>query len=208
MHEGGVRWHVMGESHYTRLEDGAYQRTPDLTQTVISDWALEKSAGGSFFTRVGAVVENKEPGSFDRRSTWEGIAYSNFVQQLLDGPRKPPTPAMLDEARSCFFGQLAISRPDVLVVLGTRLWEELPLDGVKLSPLQFACEPDWPILEDAWLYPLEIDDTLTFTIAVKIVHPSAGFRRWNWRVAARRAHTAMYCHSNVIEEALATYDIS
>lgn len=202
----GVRWHVMGESHYINPGDPAsYANSPQLTQQVVKDWALGDS-GAAFFTRVASVVSGKEPTTFDRGEEWHKFAFSNFVQQPLDGPRIAPSSSQFEDARARFFSQLAATQPEVLVVLGSRAWNQLPSDvGAKVPPFRFAVEPDWPEIDDAGLYPFWVEDELVCTLAIKIVHPSAGFGRWNLAEATKRAQTAGYCHSNVLEHFYEAY---
>lgn len=196
----GVRWHVMGESHYITQDDpGSYENSPALTKQVVKEWALGEG-GSPFFTRVASVISGKAPGAFDRAEEWQRFAFSNFVQQPLDGPRMAPSRAQFADARERFFAQLAMTQPEVLVVLGSRAWNELPCDvGAKVPPFQFLLMPDWPAIEDAWLYPYWVGDDLICTLAVKIVHPSAGFGRWNLAKETAWVQTAASCHSNVLE---------
>lgn len=204
----GVRWHVLGESHYSRPGENSYDETPDLTRQVVRDWAFDRSPGSAFFTRVASVIKNQPPEVVERPAAWNAIAYSNFVQRMLDEPRKAPPANLLKAAREAFVAQLYLTGPEVLVVLGSRLWEQLPADNcVKLPPFKFDVEPDWPPVSDAWLYATRRAQGICFTIAVKIVHPSAGYGRWNWQVAAQRAHTAAMCHSNIVEFVCDNYEI-
>lgn len=195
------RVHVMGESHYSRPEDfDRYEAGPDLTRIVVADWAMAPSKGGAFFTRVASMVSNKPADELDRGKTWGGIAYSVFVQQLLTGPRQAPDATQWEDARRRFFAQLALTRPAVLVVLGSRHWEQLPWQvGVKAPPFRFGILPDAPVIDDAWVYPFWDQDRFWCTLAIKVTHPSAGYGRWSWEVAARRVTSAMGCYSNVLE---------
>lgn len=204
-----VRWHVMGESHYIRLDEpGAYAANADLTLNVVRDWTASRSSGSAFFSRVAAIITEADPSVLDLPAAWNTFCYSNFVQSPLLAPRLPPTAEQWAQARKCFFGQLAITRPTVLVVLGSRQWEQLPADvGAKLPPLPFEGTTGERELLDAWFYPYWIDDQLAGTIAVKVVHPSAGFGRWNWQIASRRAQTAMRQYSNAVEHVLANYEV-
>ena len=206
MFDGGVRWHVMGDSHYAGAD--GYADDPAVTCQVVRDWALQRSAGSAFFTRVAAMILNQEPNSFDRAAAWNGFAFSNFAQRLVTGPRKSPSKEMWDEARACFFGQLVLTRPEVLIVLGDRAWQQLPDDvGVKLPPFRFDVEPEWPAITDGWFYPFEVDGDIVGTVAIKVVHPSAFGGRGDWRIAAARTHTATACHSNILEWIKDTYEV-
>lgn len=196
----GTPIHVMGESHYTCHGQNSYERTPELTRQVVREWAFETSSGSAFFTRVGAAVANEAPGTFDREAVWNSFAFSNFSQDLLSGPRQPLTRDQCERGRKSFFGQLNITRPEVLAVLGNSAWNSIPTDvGVKLPEFKFEVEANWPAVKDAWFYPYATKDQVNGVVAVKIVHPSAGGGHWNWKVAAQRIHTARYCHSSILE---------
>lgn len=194
-----VRFHVLGESHYDEGPVDEQHLDPSTTKDVVRTWALKRNSGGAFFTRVASVVLNEAPDTFDRQAAWSEFAFSNFVQEFMAGPRIAPSPAAWKDAQTRFFGQLAITQPEVLVVLGSRQWDQLPSVGVAIPGMKFDVHPDWAPVMDAWLYPYWVAGSLVCTIAVKVVHPSAGFGRWNWRTAAERAHTAAFCHSNVLE---------
>lgn len=185
--------HVLGESHYILPGEHAYDDTPELTNQIVSEWAFEPSRGRSFFTRVAQFTEGKEAEELDRRAAWADIAYSNFVQSSLPAARTAPTQDMWERARRCFFAQLAITRPTVLIVLGDRLWQQLPCDRCRrLTPLQI--ERGGAEVDDAWQYRYSAGGTDESVIAVKIVHPSG--RGFNWRVAAERVNIAsMYARN-------------
>jgi len=191
----------MGDSHYVSPGDpDAYDDGPELTRQVVMDYALAQCDGGAFFTRVACVVTGDRPDMIDRRVAWGSFAFSNFVQSPVVGPRIAPTAEQFADARARFFGQLAITRPEVLIVLGARAWNELPDDvGAKAPAFAYSVFPDWSSVDDAWLYPHWVGDELICTLAVKIVHPSAGFGRWNLETATQRAQSARHCHSNVLE---------
>lgn len=196
----GVRWHVMGESHYLSEGPDAYTNSPQLTRQIVADWGLAETHSSAFFTRVAAVIAHCDPSRVDRAAAWQSIAYSNFIQEPMSGPRIAPTPQQSADACRLFCSQLASTRPEVLVVLGNRLWQQLPTDmGCSVPTFQFAPEPDWLPIEDAWIYPYHVEGVLVCTVAVKIVHPSAGHGRWNWEIAAQRVHGTARCHSNILE---------
>ena len=198
----GVPFHVLGESHYSRPGKDAYECSPELTQQVVRKWALEKSGGSAFFTRVAAVIANSPPDTFDRKKVWSELAFSNFAQELLTGPRQPLTRAQRATGTAAFFGQLVLTRPGVLVVLGNGAWGATPTGfGCAIPPFDVEIGTDAaPVrLDDAWFYPHWVNGALVGTIAVKIVHPSAGGGHWNWQRAAQRVHAASYCASNILE---------
>lgn len=190
---------VLGEAHYARPDDPeSYVDTSSLTNDVIQDWAFQPSSGSAFFTRVASMVTGENPPS-DREKAWHTFAFAEFVQTLVQGgPRVEPTPEQWADGRRRFFGLLARIRPTILVVLGSRLWDQLPAgEGAAALPMQLG--PDRARVDDAWLYPYWADDFLGLTLAVRVVHPSAGFGHWKPEIAADRLQSCKFMYSNLIE---------
>lgn len=175
--------HALDESHYA----GDYEIDESLTERVINDWAFTRDRGGTFFRRVIQTVEGCEYSAVNPEAGWARIAYSNYVQEALSGPRIAPSLTQWTDAERCFFGQLAITRPRVLLVLGRRLWDRLPFAPQnRLLPLSLPT-PDNPVT-DAWAYPFEANGVRSLTIAVWSYHPSSS--KFDWREAHRRVVAA------------------
>lgn len=195
----GSNWfvHVLGESHYR----GDYEVDRHLTNAVVSDWAGGTGRGSVFFHRILQAVHGKPYGEADHNSGWADIAYSNYIQDTLDGPRKAPSEAQWADARRRFFGQLAITRPRVLLVLGRRLWDRLPFgEENRVEPLGLP-DPSNPVT-DAWAYPYEVNGVKSLTIAVWAYHPSSS--KFDAKDARRKVVAADMAYDNltysVIEE--------
>lgn len=183
--EGQSNWHVhaLGESHYPN----DYEIDPSLTQRVVRDWAFQPGRGSLFFRRVIQAIEGIELDEVDAHAHWKNIAFSNYVQSVVAAPRMPPSQDQWLEASRAFFGQLAITRPRVLLVLGRRLWDRLPSgEENRLPPLALP-DPSNPVT-DAWGYAYMADGCPCFTIAVWSYHPSSS--RFDWRDAHRRVTAA------------------
>lgn len=122
----GVRLLVLGESHYGVDADSG----PDFTQKVIRDCAYV--SGFAFFSKLTNVLRGRTdwPTDEDRRETWQHVAFYNFVQEFVgEESRIQPIKAMWRAAQAPFLNVVRELEPDVILVLGSRLWDnvdELP----------------------------------------------------------------------------------
>lgn len=122
----GVRVLVLGESHYGATEDSG----PDFTQKVVQDCAYVP--GEPFFSKLTNVLRGRIdwPTDEERHETWQHVAFYNFIQEFVGGQsRIAPTPAMWQAAQAPFLEVVRTLEPDVILVLGSRLWnnvDELP----------------------------------------------------------------------------------
>lgn len=122
----GVRVLVLGESHYGSEEDNC----ADFTQRVIRDYAYVP--GLAFFSKLTNVLRGQcdWPTDEERRETWQHVAFYNFVQSFVAGEaRVAPTTAMWAAAQAPFEEVVRELEPNVILVLGSRLWNnvaELP----------------------------------------------------------------------------------
>lgn len=151
----GVRLLVLGESHYGGEEDDA----PDFTQMVIRKYAY--TPGLPFFSKLTNVLRGHTdwPTEEERREAWRHVAFYNFVQEFVgNDSRIAPTPAMWREAQAPFVEVVRQLEPDVILVLGVRLWNNvdalpptLPVEwcGVKHPSGGMAYEPTFAELAEA-----------------------------------------------------------
>lgn len=118
----GVRIMVLGESHYSYEEyTGA-----NFTQKVIADCAYVP--GFAFFSKLTNVLRGRIdwPTDEERREIWQHVAFYNFVQEFVGGEsRIAPTREMWREAQKPFQEVVRTLEPDVILVLGARLWQKV-----------------------------------------------------------------------------------
>ena len=180
--EGGPRLLILGESHYG---DG----TPDknLTQQLTRKYA-EGEWNHRFWTGTMQAVAGSDKTEIDRMDFWQSVALYNFIQEFVGpGPRIPPSPEAWRSARPAFEAVLKTLRPQVLLVLSMRLWNNLPCFGREGPTLQvgkLSCE--------SWLYPLPESSEV---LATSINHPSRFFswKKWHPVVAASLKAAATKC---------------
>jgi hypothetical protein len=192
------RVHIMGESHKGVISDDK----SDVTQRTIADHAFQREAGGAFFTKVMQVLQGVEAHEVNRQG-WHGIAYSNFLQSWMENDRKEPTNAQFDDARQHFFGQLLVTRPTVLFVLGKRCWQETPKGAVRMPVLEGRAGTS--SFDDAWMYVYESERGLEYTLAVHSNHPSGG--GFNRRLAHEHLDRCLAYYSNLVEYTQEKYDL-
>lgn len=118
----GVRVLVLGESHYGMTEDSG----PGFTQKIIRENAYVP--GFAFFSKLTNVLRGRIdwPTDKERREIWQHVAFYNFVQEFVGGgSRIAPTPAMWQAAQAPFLEVVRALEPDVILVLGARLWQNV-----------------------------------------------------------------------------------
>lgn len=119
----GVRVLVLGESHYADESDVGN----DYTQHVVETHAY--CAGIPFFSKLTAVLrgDTSYPTDEERFETWQNIAFYNYVQSIVgEGSRIAPTPEAWNAAQAPFLDVVQELKPDVILVLGSRLWDKVP----------------------------------------------------------------------------------
>lgn len=174
--------HVLGESHYGTADE----RSPGFTRHVVAE--LGDGTGRTPFFRnlLKTLTAKDHVDGVDAAHAWRNIAFSNYVQDFLPGPRVPPTPGMWDRGARAFTDLLERYRPDCILVLGRRLWNNMTRQGAfTLAPI----EQDDVVLDDAVVYEHGVGARKRWTVAAHILHPSApafDLRKARLRVALLR----------------------
>ncbi len=98
---------------------------PEFTAEVVRLWAQQKRH--KFFTVIAKVLTDRQGwiSDDDRAAVWEHIAFYNFVQSALSGPRRGPTFRQWVQAQQPFQTVLDALKPDFVLVLGYRLEEHI-----------------------------------------------------------------------------------
>jgi len=185
------RVHLMGESHYSEEPP-----SPDWTCEVIARHSAHEGPGLPFFTKALQIMAPNDSSPINRAEAWSTLAYSNFLQRPLTVPRQSVPDAYWEDARAAFFGQLAITRPTVLVCLGKRVFENLPDVGRRV-PFNLAPNGRGKPIDDAWLYEYETERGKNATVVVWVYHPSAP-QRFDLAEARRRQIGARMFYSNIM----------
>ena len=161
---------VLGESHYTDEEKG-----PDFTRNVVSDYLnpeVERDSWMPTFLKferslVGHVADQRE-----REAIWNSVAFYNYLQETVSGPREAGSKGMYERAEEPFFQVLNELRPDMLIVWGYRLWNHLPNDNwVECDDIFID---DYKVRQGAY----RLEDGTTVKV-VCVYHPAAPYR-WDY----------------------------
>lgn len=183
-------WHIMGESHYGESSD----RKPNFTQAVVEELAL---SGYRFFDTIISIAADIPVADLQREREWGRFAYSNFVQDILPDEDRRPHNHHWNSARDAFFGQLAITRPKQLLVVGKTVWDNLPIEGyTPIDP--FRVMPDWDEVE-AGIYAYDVGGQTAFTIATWIYHPSSR-GRLDVELARSRVRSVTMAGCNILSD--------
>lgn len=164
---------ILGESHYSKKKEPSRSLT---FQVVVRQLTGEHTA--SFWTNIAGAFLGREPSLDDKRRFWHDVAFYNYIQDPLPGPRKPPYAAMWKHGEQAFTEVLDLLAPQVVIVLGYRLWKHMPVHkGKRTREVQGAPQTE------TRRYPLSDGSSC---LAYAIRHPSAGFNRDDWYPHIRR----------------------
>lgn len=130
---GGKKVLVLGESHYYAeaeteqdLIDGA--KNPNWTKGAINT-LLHHPSGHTWprtFHKFEHAIVGKPLNEGARQEFWDHLAYYNYVQALVGGPRETPKAKDLEESTDPFFAVLEELRPDYIIAWGMRLYWNMP----------------------------------------------------------------------------------
>lgn len=197
-HFSGSNWfvHVLGESHYV---DDAAENSRDLTKRVVCRYSDPAGSSAVFFNRVLQAVQGCDYYAVNRDG-WSDIAFSNYVQTPMSASRVPPNDEQWAQAAKSLVGQLSITQPRVLLVLGKRNWDWFTYNH---SDIMDSAPPldvfrNGSKIEDAKILAYQLGAQTLFTIAVWTYHPSSS--RFNGQAANDRVIAADMFHDNLIIE--------
>ena len=60
---------------------------------------------------------------------FDSVIFYNYVQEAVSSPDEPPTKQMFQNSENGFFEVLRKYNPDIIIVWGGRLWNNLPKNG-------------------------------------------------------------------------------
>ena len=126
---------LLGESHYSKNVDEPREFTHQLTAGY-----LDGKMRHRFWTRAARLIEGRPSSSDQARQIWRGVAFFNYVQEIVGpGARQRPSEASWQASEAPFRAVLAALRPAHLLVLGTELWRRLPA-GEGSASVELAAE--------------------------------------------------------------------
>lgn len=170
----GKRILALGESHYCGNDSDA---TGDLTIRVIEDLYdphSEHEAYKNTYTKFAEALLGRNGLSYrDKELFWNSISFYNYVQVPMTGARVAPSREDFLESSAAFFDVLEKLRPDIIIVWGSRLYNNLPQGGMQGDDLR-APDGHWV---ETWRYFLEDRKDVK---VVPVMHPSSSFSPEFW----------------------------
>lgn len=137
---------ALGESHYCGSgcadcgECGKHPECSDFTTKVVNwclDPSVEREGWMNTYLKFERSLVGKETTPLESRKIWDSIAFYNFLQVAMGGAREAGTNQQYRAAAEPFMQVLEELQPDVLIVWGVRLWNNLPnrnwTDGSKVA---------------------------------------------------------------------------
>lgn len=137
---------AVGESHYCGSgcadcgECGKHPECSDFTTKVVNwclDSSVEREGWMNTYLKFERSLVGKETTPLESKKMWDSIAFYNFLQVAMGGAREAGTNQQYRAAAEPFMQVLEELQPDVLIVWGVRLWNNLPnrnwTDGPKVA---------------------------------------------------------------------------
>ena len=169
---------VLGESHYcAELADAISELTNKIIKDLIdpdSEWEPYKNTYTKFIKSLTGHLDNLEFN--DKKEAWEHLGFYNYVQEPMTGARISPTSEDFKNSEKAFWEILNELKPDLIIVWGTRLYNNLPQGGKQLEYFTVQNKYGDDIYIEIWSY--EIDGKNTPIIGIN--HPSSGFDTKFW----------------------------
>lgn len=179
-YSNGKRVLVLGESHYcSSLDDFV----PEITINVIKDLLDPNSEHEAYkntytkFAKAYSGIFGKLEDS-DKVRIWHSLAFYNYVQFPITGPRTAPTEQEFRDSEDAFWDVLEYLQPDLIIVWGQRLYKHLPNCGRQGQDVPAG---DGKSIE-TWEYTLLNGHTIR---VLPINHPSSGFNPEKWHRVIR-----------------------
>jgi len=142
----GKRILALGESHYCGTgcadcgECGKHPECSDFTTKVVNwclDPSVERERWMNTYLKFERSLVGHETTPVESRKIWDSIAFYNFLQVAMGGAREAGTNQQYRAASEPFMQILEELQPDVLIVWGVRLWNNIPnrnwADGSKVA---------------------------------------------------------------------------
>ena len=137
---------ALGESPYCDTgcadcgERGRHPECADFTKKVV-EWCLdpsvEREGWMNTYLKFERSLVGKDTTPLESKKIWDSIAFYNYLQVAMGGAREAGSAQQYRDATEPFLDTLENLQPDVLVVWGVRLWNNLPnrnwTDGPKIT---------------------------------------------------------------------------
>lgn len=178
---------MLGESHYCgdACADCGSQAHPGcagFTRKVVADYlnpANEREGWMNTYLKFERSLVGHETTPAESRRIWDDIAFYNYLQVAMGGPRKAGTAEQYQAAAEPFFSVLDQLQPDLLIVWGKRLWDNLPSerwqDGEAVNVDGYSVQNGYYQLQDGGRVR-----------AFCVYHPSTGYDWAYWHKVIKK----------------------
>lgn len=179
---------ILGESGYCEEQceccyPGEINKCNDWIIRIINYQISVSGKKQSIHTKLVKLFLGKQTITIDDKiQFWDSVVYYNYVQSALEKARVSPNINYWKEAEEPFKAIIDKLSPDFILILGERLWENLPgKAGI-----------DWPdgpiikygnILERTWYYKATKKNILSFYI----YHPSSNLFSYDYMPIIQKA---------------------
>jgi hypothetical protein len=182
---------ILGESHYCEdpnecngCRPGIKSDCNFLTYNAIKGQFTYGEKKHPIFTKLARLLTGKEMIDLtDKEDFWNSVSFYNYVQTSVSGkPGVAPTSEMFQMSFQSFNEVMEKLTPDFLLIVSSRLWENLPgREGVEWPAGPIIEENN--IVERTWYYKGKTKDTLS----IVIYHPSSRSFSYEYIPVVRKA---------------------
>jgi hypothetical protein len=180
---------VLGESHYCdecsdNCHPGVKSNCNNLTRNVIKDQFTDGEKKHAIFTKLAKLLLDSDDIDLkDKENFWNSVSFYNYVQKSVAvKSRVAPSAEMFEMSFQSFNEVMDKLAPDFLLIVSSRLWQNLPgKEGVEW--------PAGPIIEEnsiikkTWYYKGKRKDILSMTI----YHPSSPSFSYDYKPIVKKA---------------------
>jgi hypothetical protein len=177
----GKRIMALGESHHCRDEicktcgKNFNSKCNNFTSVVV-DWYLdqknEHEGWMPTYRKFERSLVNHNTTPSESKEIWNSILFYNYLQVAVPKARQAGTPEQYRASENAFFSVIDQYEPELIVVWGVRLWEQLPNKRWEDGPRILA---DGYEVKNGY-YQLANGGR---SRVVCVYHPSAGYS-WNY----------------------------
>jgi hypothetical protein len=155
---------LLGESAYSWIEGGEIIHPSERHAVELVEEVIERFPSNRFMNSLSRALASEEcPAKECLERVWARVAFTNYVSGTVGiGARIEPSAEMWQAARATFPDLLNALRPKNIIVLGKRMWDEMPLTDIWLT-------------DDVQAYKISDSEIAMCWV---LQHPSAGL---SWR---------------------------
>lgn len=179
----GVKVLVLGESHYcAKAEDDKPSLTNDIINDLLDPMSEHESYKNTYTKFIKSLSGHYNHLAWaEKTKVWQHVVFYNYVQEALDKPRQKPNHTQFANAHKPFFEVLEKNNPDIVIVWGSRLYNNLPQCGKQLLDLDLPLDLCGQNSIEIWAY--EVNGKWIPIMPIR--HPSAAYSYRKWGTIIR-----------------------